>query len=108
MPHSALIASGTKLFGATSAGGANGDGTIFTVGTDGNGFATLKSFAGTDGMNPEGVLVLAGVSAIRNGAQWQHERCGLVVFIEQRRQRVRDDQEFSRARTVRVHRPIWH
>jgi uncharacterized repeat protein (TIGR03803 family) len=64
-----LIVSGGTLYGACGGGGDSGEGTIFSVGTNGSGFSTLYSFTGLsvpgvngfndDGANPVG-LVLAG------------------------------------------------
>ena len=44
-----------RLLGTTSAGGASGAGTIFSLNTDGTGFALLHSFAGgtLDGASPQ-------------------------------------------------------
>lgn len=57
-----LTLSGSKLYGMTVGGGANGQGTIFSVGTDGSGFDQLHAFAGgpADGTNPFGSLTLFG------------------------------------------------
>lgn len=65
-PPGALALSGGTLYGTTSAGGAGGNGTVFSVSTNGNNFTTLYSFtamdpvAGTnlDGAIPHGGLVL--------------------------------------------------
>ncbi len=58
-PYGSLTVSGVRLYGMTSGGGASGFGTIFGVALDGNGFATLHSFAreGSDGFMPQGSLV---------------------------------------------------
>jgi len=44
-PQAGLVLSGSVLFGTTSAGGANGSGTIFCVTTNGTNFITLHHFA---------------------------------------------------------------
>jgi uncharacterized repeat protein (TIGR03803 family) len=44
----------------TYAGGANGDGTIFSVPVTGGTPTTLLSFNGTNGKNPSGDLTLVG------------------------------------------------
>jgi uncharacterized repeat protein (TIGR03803 family) len=46
------------LFGTAGDGGPNGGGAVFTIGTDGNGYALLHTFNtnGTDGMTPFGGL----------------------------------------------------
>jgi uncharacterized repeat protein (TIGR03803 family) len=47
-----------RLYGTTINGGANGDGAIFAVNTDGTGFTTLHSFTrGSDGAFPEDELI---------------------------------------------------
>jgi len=58
-PYSGLI-QGTdgRLYGTTSSGGANGDGTVFAVNPDGAGFTTLYTFTGgSDGGIPQAGLV---------------------------------------------------
>ena len=60
-PLAGLILSGTNFYGTTSAGGGSGYGTVFSVSTNGTGFATLHSFtAGNDGGGPAAGLVLSG------------------------------------------------
>ena len=60
-PSAGLITDAAgDLFGATFAGGANGDGTVFElVNNDGGGYTltTLASFNGTDGNGSEGSLI---------------------------------------------------
>jgi uncharacterized repeat protein (TIGR03803 family) len=46
--------SGNRLYGTTYFGGTNGNGTIFSVNTNGTGFTTLHSFSGVDGVGPRG------------------------------------------------------
>jgi uncharacterized repeat protein (TIGR03803 family) len=66
-PMGAVVLSGNTLYGTTSAGGAGGNGTVFSVGTNGNNFTTLYSFTpmdattatNTDGAIPYGGLVLS-------------------------------------------------
>lgn len=68
-PAAGLLLSGTTLYGTAYQGGRSGNGTVFSVNTDGTGFATLYSFAATsssypysnsDGALPSGELVLSG------------------------------------------------
>lgn len=58
-PAAALNLSGNTLYGTTSDGGAWGWGTVFAVGTDGNGFATLHSFNAVEGASPLAKMVLS-------------------------------------------------
>lgn len=61
-PVDGLILSGNTLFGTTSEGGSWGNGTVFAVGTDGNGFKTLHTFAGypSEGASSRAGLILVG------------------------------------------------
>ena len=59
-PWTDLVLSGNALFGTTHYGGAHGIGTIFTVNTDGTGYAILRSFSGADGAFPTVGLCLSG------------------------------------------------
>jgi uncharacterized repeat protein (TIGR03803 family) len=57
-PFGGLIqATDGYLYGTTSNGGANVQGTIFKIDTDGTTFTTLHSFAGSDGWSPEAGLI---------------------------------------------------
>jgi len=67
VPHTTLVLSGTNLFGVAYEGGANGNGTIFRVSTDGSSSGVIHTFSAapttfgttnTDGGFPEGNLVL--------------------------------------------------
>jgi uncharacterized repeat protein (TIGR03803 family) len=66
-PNCDLVSSGGVLYGTTTAGGAFGSGTVFTVNADGTGLATLYSFAparqnghgditNSDGAGPTGLV----------------------------------------------------
>jgi len=63
-PMCELALSGSTLYGTTYEGGAYNDGTVFSVPTDGGGTAadvtTLYSFSGTDGMYPDGGVIISG------------------------------------------------
>jgi uncharacterized repeat protein (TIGR03803 family) len=67
-PQAGLALSSNRLYGAMSAGGNNGSGTIFAVNTDGSAFANLYEFSAclaptninADGAQPAARLLLAG------------------------------------------------
>ncbi len=59
-PLGSLTLSGTTLYGTTNNGGSNGDGTVFSVGTNGSGFQNLFTFSGTNGKYSGGDLTLSG------------------------------------------------
>jgi uncharacterized repeat protein (TIGR03803 family) len=65
-PQGSLMLAGTTLYGMTIAGGANGYGNVFCVGTDGTSYQNLVSFTGTSGSasgwNPLGSLELGGTT----------------------------------------------
>ena len=68
-PEGSLIFNGSTLYGMTQYGGAksngsfySGDGTIFSINTDGTGIKTLLSFSGTNGGWPGGSLILSGTT----------------------------------------------
>ncbi len=69
-----LVLSGNYLFGTAYLGGSSGNGAVFTISTNGTGYATLYSFpaadydsdsgnnTNTDGANPYAGLVLSGTN----------------------------------------------
>ena len=70
-PYAGLILSGTTLYGAAEEGGNYGNGTVFSIGTNGAGFTVLSDFSAgnynadsvwtnADGAFPDGTLVLFG------------------------------------------------
>ncbi len=59
-PYGTLISEGSFLYGITSHGGVNDDGTIFKIKTDGTGYALLFDFSPIDGMGSEGSLISDG------------------------------------------------
>ena len=60
-PYGALVLSGNTLYGASSGVGTmSGNGTIFSIKTDGSNFNTLHAFnGGSDGYDPFGPLILS-------------------------------------------------
>ncbi|MGD0262344.1 MAG: choice-of-anchor tandem repeat GloVer-containing protein [Verrucomicrobiota bacterium] len=65
-PFASLLLSGNTLYGTTQMGGTSRNGTVFSLSTNGTGFATLHNFSAfnnnTDGGNPEAGLVLSGTT----------------------------------------------
>jgi len=61
-PRAGLILSGDSLYGTTVNGGSSGNGTVFTLNTDGSGFRTIHSFvaASGEGRKPYAGLLLSG------------------------------------------------
>ena len=63
-PQGSLTLVGSRLYGMTQAGGANGDGNVFSVGTNGTIYQNLVSFTGAGGSanggSPSGNLTLVG------------------------------------------------
>jgi uncharacterized repeat protein (TIGR03803 family) len=53
VPYGRLVLSGSTLYGTASGGGSSGNGTVFSVNTDGSGFTILHSFsAGAYSLTP--------------------------------------------------------
>jgi len=72
-PEGGLILSGGNLYGTTYSGGIWGNGTVFSINTNGAGFTVLRSFSAgntnaagiytnADGANPEAGLILSGTN----------------------------------------------
>ena len=59
-PEADLILSGSTLYGTTFYGGANGDGTVFSLDLNTDLVTTLASFNGTNGEQPFAGLTLSG------------------------------------------------
>ncbi len=76
-PYAGLILSGNTLYGTAQYGGTWGNGTVFAINTNGNGFTNLHSFTATsgsnytnsDGANPQAGLTLSG-NTLYGTAQW--------------------------------------
>jgi uncharacterized repeat protein (TIGR03803 family) len=64
VPWGGLILSGDTLYGTASAGGAGGNGVVFSVNTNGGSFATLHSFLPMDTLtatNADGAIPFGGL-----------------------------------------------
>ena len=62
IPFGSLTLAGPTLFGLTSHGGSNNNGSVFAINTDGTGYTILYNFGSSlvDGINPNGSLTLSG------------------------------------------------
>lgn len=54
-----LVLSGDTLYGVEASGGAYGNGSVFSMNTDGTGFTAIHSFTNSDGTFPVGKLLLS-------------------------------------------------
>ena len=59
-PEAGLLLVSNTLYGTTYLGGSDGNGTVFSIGVDGNGYAVVHSFSSFDGMNPQADLIIQG------------------------------------------------
>ncbi len=59
-PYAGLTLSGNTLYGTTVQGGANNDGTVFSVPLSGGSLTVLASFGGSNGRQPYAGLTLIG------------------------------------------------
>jgi len=80
-PYGALTLSGSTLFGMTYDGGNSDAGVIFSIRTDGGGFALLHEFVGgvDDGSTPDGSLTLSG-SVLYGGTRLGGDSNKGVIF----------------------------
>lgn len=62
-PNGSLVLSGSALYGTTRHNhSSSGDGTVFTLNTDGSGYTVLRNFGGADGSEPAAGLILSGAT----------------------------------------------
>jgi uncharacterized repeat protein (TIGR03803 family) len=91
-PSGNLVVSGGILYGTASAGGTNANGTIFSLATNGAGFATLYTFSATDtnsiglytnvdGVEPLGGLILSSNVLYGTAAFGGNESDGTVFSL---------------------------
>jgi uncharacterized repeat protein (TIGR03803 family) len=75
-PIGQLIGSGNTLYGTAFSAGTYGEGTVFSLNTNGSGFTTLHSFATNgEGTQPYGGLILSGSTlygTTGGGGQYQY------------------------------------
>ncbi len=82
-PEAGLILSGNTLYGTARGGGISGNGTVFSVNTDGTGFKNLHDFGGypSDGANPYARLVLSGNTIYGTAYNGGSSRDGTVFKV---------------------------
>jgi uncharacterized repeat protein (TIGR03803 family) len=81
-PQGGTVLSGNTLYGTADYGGAGGNGTIFSMQTDGSNFTTLYSFTGqNDGSLPAAGLILSG-NTLYGTAEHGGLGSGVVFSIE--------------------------
>jgi uncharacterized repeat protein (TIGR03803 family) len=73
---------GSTIFGSARYGGSAWNGALFTLNTNGTGFAVLKDFADPlDGVNPSGELVLLGDTLYGTTGFGGSNNCGIIFRI---------------------------
>lgn len=86
-PEGGLAQSGDTLYGAASEGGTNGNGTLFSLDTNGENFTVLHTFTPSsgvtnfDGTEPEGTLLLAGNTLYGTAAFGGTNQWGTVFSV---------------------------
>jgi uncharacterized repeat protein (TIGR03803 family) len=87
-PEAELILSGNTLYGTANTGGSSGNGTVFSINTNGSGFATLYSFSATDGngnnsdgANPQAGLILSGNTLYGTAAYGGTSGAGTIFAV---------------------------
>ena len=91
LPLGKLILSGNTLYGTTSGGGSSGNGTLFSINTDGTGFTKLHNFAAlppvpgpstnSDGAGPRGGLILSGNTLFGTAAYGGSMESGTMFVV---------------------------
>jgi uncharacterized repeat protein (TIGR03803 family) len=83
VPWEGVTLSGSTLYGTTLIGGTNEMGIVFSVGTDGNGYAIQHQFVGgtNDGAYPAGQLTLNGSTLFGITSQGGTNDAGTVFSI---------------------------
>lgn len=80
-PPGSLVLSGSTLYGMTEGGGDYGEGVVFKINTDGNGYGLLHEFAGgvDDGADTYGTFTFSG-STLYGTTDFGGDNNGGVVF----------------------------
>ncbi|HVM60783.1 MAG TPA: choice-of-anchor tandem repeat GloVer-containing protein [Verrucomicrobiae bacterium] len=82
-PYGSLTMKGKTLYGTTYGGGADNEGVVFKIDTDGSGYTNLYSFAGgsTDGAHPLGTVTLSGKTLYGMAHQASTDGYGVLFKI---------------------------
>ncbi|MEI6167800.1 MAG: choice-of-anchor tandem repeat GloVer-containing protein [bacterium] len=81
-PSTGLLELGGKFYGICRFGGSSGLGTVFSVNTDGSGYAELHSFSGdADGSAPQGKLAVSGNTLYGTTLYGGSNYCGTVFSL---------------------------
>ena len=80
-PEGGILVIGSTLYGTTSYGGVNDQGTIYKINTDGSGYAVLYNFSavGNSGANPGDTLVNSG-SVLYGMTGWYGANDGGTIY----------------------------
>ncbi len=83
--NTALLCSGTTLYGLTRQGGESNNGTIFKIQADGSGFSLLHEFTGSaadDGDTPVGSLILSGSALFGMSGSSHGDHYGAIFKLQ--------------------------
>jgi uncharacterized repeat protein (TIGR03803 family) len=80
-PRGIFAALGGKLYGIAQGGGPSGQGTVFSINTDGSDFQVLHSFTVPEGAAPPKGLVASGTALYGTGGGWAGATAGVVFRI---------------------------
>ncbi len=80
-PYGGLVISGNTLYGTTYQGGSHGQGSIFSIATDGTGFTLLRMLNSADGRNC-GALLLSGTTLYGLAASGGPNSAGALFSIQ--------------------------
>jgi uncharacterized repeat protein (TIGR03803 family) len=96
-PYGTLAVSGAQLYGTTDSGGAQNEGCIFMVDTNGNGFQDLHDFNDTNGAHPVGTLTISGDTMFGTALLGGKYNAGCLFSIQTNGTEYRDLLDFDTA-----------
>ncbi len=94
-PYSSLTLLGKTLFGMTYQGGANGDGLIFSIDTNGSGYKDLLDFDNAHGYYPNDSLTFSGKTLFGMASYGGANGDGLIFSIDTNRSGYKDLLDFN-------------